>query len=102
MLELLSHHYKVEVLVRGPCSHTSFPLKLKSGPIQLECNITIGQASLSVTNTLAYWAHSLVMKKRKCCEYAPGAVFTTLKLTCFCGFYCFGQIQELKLYWHGI
>ncbi len=33
--ELLSHHYKVEVRVRGPCSHTSFPLKLKSGPIQL-------------------------------------------------------------------
>jgi hypothetical protein len=36
MVELLSQHHRVKVRTQGLClQYTSFPLKLKSGPIQL-------------------------------------------------------------------
>jgi hypothetical protein len=34
------------------------------------------------TNKLAYWAHSIVTRKMKCCDMTPGAVFTTLHFLC--------------------
>ncbi len=40
-------------------------------PNKLECNNTLGWNDLPGTNTLAYWAHSHLMKKMKCCEYSP-------------------------------
>jgi hypothetical protein len=32
------------------------------------CYVTLGWKGLPKTNTLAYWAHSQVVKKMKCCE----------------------------------
>jgi hypothetical protein len=40
-----------------------------NGPNKLECYITLGCQSLSETNTVTYWAHLLVTKRIKCCEY---------------------------------
>jgi hypothetical protein len=40
-----------------------------NGPNKLKCYITLGWKSLTVTNTLAYWAHSCVTNKIKCSEY---------------------------------
>ncbi len=30
---------------------------------------------MSETNTLAYWVHSQVSQKMKCCEYAPNGLY---------------------------
>ncbi len=40
------------------------------GPITLECNISQLER-LYRYNNLAYWAHSKVTEKMKCCEYGP-------------------------------
>ncbi len=38
----------------------------------LECLSLANLSSLVQSNTLAYWAHSKVMKKMKCFNYCPG------------------------------
>jgi hypothetical protein len=38
--------------------------------------------SLAQCNILAYWAHLLVQKKIRCCEFSPWAVFITLYFLC--------------------
>jgi hypothetical protein len=53
----------------------SFSLQLTNGPNKLECYNTQSQHGLSGKNALAYWSHSKLKKKIKCCEYGPG-VFT--------------------------
>jgi hypothetical protein len=42
-----------------------------NGSDKLLCYIIQGWKGLQETNTLAYWAHSKVTKKMKCCEYGP-------------------------------
>jgi len=42
--------------------------KLTNGPNKLEYCITQGWKGLPGANTLAYWAHSRVMKKMEYCE----------------------------------
>ncbi len=34
-----------------------------------ECYITLSWKDMPDSNTLAYWAHVLITKKMKCCEY---------------------------------
>jgi hypothetical protein len=48
--------------------NAEFPSELTNGHDKLVFP-TIGWKGLSGTNTLAYWAHSKVTKKMKCCEY---------------------------------
>jgi hypothetical protein len=52
-------------------SGTIFSSKLTNGLNKLVCPITLSWKGLLVTNTLAYWAHLLVVKKMECCEYDP-------------------------------
>jgi len=40
--------------------------------------ISLGQKSFAMTNALAYWENSKVMKKRNAVNMAPGVAFTTL------------------------
>jgi hypothetical protein len=48
-----------------------FSSQLMNQPNKLVCSITLSWKGLPVTNTLTYWASSLVTNKMKCCEYAP-------------------------------
>jgi hypothetical protein len=52
-----------------PLCPSSFSLQLTNGPNKLECYITLGMKDSPERNTLAQWAHSQVMRKRKCCEH---------------------------------
>jgi hypothetical protein len=52
---------KLLTTTQGPYS------QLMNGSKKLECYITEGRLGFSGTNTLAYWAHSSISKKRKCC-----------------------------------
>ncbi len=54
-----------------PIQNTLFSLKLANGFDEPKCQITLGWKGLSVTNAVAYWVHSYVTKKMKCCEYGP-------------------------------
>jgi hypothetical protein len=47
----------------------SFSFQLMNGPNKLECYITLAMKDSPETNTLAQWAHSQAMRKRKCCEH---------------------------------
>ncbi len=49
--------------------NTSFSSKLMSKPNKLEFFSVASLSSLMKCNTLAYWAHSYVIKKMKYCEY---------------------------------
>ncbi len=42
-----------------------------NGPNKLGWYITLGWKGFPGTNTLAYWAHSQVVKKMKCCKCYP-------------------------------
>ncbi len=42
-----------------------------NGPTKLECYITQSWKGLPGTNTPAWWAHSSVAEKMRCCEYGP-------------------------------
>ncbi len=53
-----------------------FSSQLTNGPNKLQYYITLGLKSFLITNTLAHWAQSLVMKKMNLSEYGPGSVFT--------------------------
>ncbi len=55
----------------GRINNTSYLSQLTYWPNKLECQISLGWICLSGTNTLAYWTHSLLMKKLKCCEFCP-------------------------------
>jgi hypothetical protein len=61
----------------------------------LEHYILICRKGLPWTNTLAYWAHSKVRKKMKCCEYGTSCViifvFNTNPLACMC--LCLKQVS---------
>ncbi len=48
---------------------TTFTRIPSPGPNKLECYILLG--FFKEKNTVAYWAHSWVAKKIKCCEYGP-------------------------------
>jgi hypothetical protein len=49
---------------------------------KLKCYIQQGHKGLPGTTTPAYWAHSEVTKKMKCCAYSPRTVFTKLWYLC--------------------
>jgi hypothetical protein len=53
---------------QGPYSQYLTSSLLMNEPSKPECYITQGWNGLLGTNTLAYWAHALVMKKVKLCE----------------------------------
>ncbi len=53
----------------GSIYDTSFLYQLTNGPNKPEWFTTLCWKGLPGTNNLAYWAHSKVMKKMKCCEY---------------------------------
>jgi predicted small integral membrane protein len=73
---------------------TSFSTELISVTKKLECYITLSWNGLSGTNTQAYWAHLLITKKIKCCEYdscywiyntsfSPKLIIGPKKLECY-------------------
>jgi hypothetical protein len=51
--------------------NTPFSLQLMNWPNKLECYITLRWKGLTGRNTLAYWAHFKVTKKKKFCENDP-------------------------------
>jgi hypothetical protein len=55
-----------------------------NGPQKLECNSTLSVKGLQVIDALAYWAHSLAMKKMKCWEYCSQMEHRTLKIVNNC------------------
>ncbi len=66
---------KIAVPLRERIHNTQFSSKLKNWPDKHECYITKLSKGSTVTKTLAYWAHSQVTKKIKCCEYSPRCLF---------------------------
>ncbi len=57
--------------------NTPFSYILKHGPNKLEFYIWLGWTDLLGAKTLAFWAHSEVMKIIKCCEYGVVRFYQT-------------------------
>ncbi len=55
--------------IMGCIHNTFFSSKLMNMPNKLECLCLTSLSVLVKCNTLAYWAHSCVREKMKCCEY---------------------------------
>ncbi len=58
---------------QGSYSQTSYSSKLNNGSNKLDYLSLASLSSLVLCNTLAYYAHSYVTKKIKCCEHGLSA-----------------------------
>jgi hypothetical protein len=58
-----------------PYSQHFIFLIIMNGTNRPECFTLTSLSSLVQSNALAYWAHTLVTKKMKCCEYSPFTLF---------------------------
>jgi len=59
------------IQTRGNIHNTSFCLQFTNCPNILEYLSLTSLSRLVLSNTLAYFTHSLVTKKIKCCVYSP-------------------------------